>query len=225
MIKDFNIMLPADMIAQAYDDRERYGPACFLVGPLLGDIPEPYTVDEFFLTDGDLIADVQPDPKGYKKEFAIVNGDLHLTTYKGGVTMSLINLGSVVGPEGPQGPQGIQGETGPQGPQGIQGETGPQGPQGIQGETGPQGPQGIQGETGAQGPQGIQGETGPQGPQGETGPQGPTGATGATGPQGPTGPTGPQGPAGPQGPEGSLPDNFIVTFSDSVSANGTYTET
>ena len=194
-------MLPADMIAQAYDDRERYGPACFLVGPLLGDIPEPYTVDEFFLTDGDLIADVQPDPKGYKKEFAIVNGDLHLTTYKGGVTMSLINLGSVVGPEGPQGPQGIQGETGPQGPQGIQGETGPQGPQGIQGETGP------------------------QGPQGETGPQGPTGATGATGPQGPTGPTGPQGPAGPQGPEGSLPDNFIVTFSDSVSANGTYTET
>ena len=197
-------MLPADMIAQAYDESKRYGPACFLVGPLLGDIPEPYVVDEFFLSDGELIADVQPDPKGYKKEFTIVNGDLRLTTYKGGVTMSLVNLGSVVGPEGPQGPQGIQGETGPQGPQGIQGETGPQGPQGIQGETGPQGPQGIQGETGPQGPQGIQGETGPQGPQG---------IQGETGPQ------------GPQGPEGSLPDNFIVTFSDNISANGTYSET
>ena len=30
---------------------------------------------------------------------------------------------------------------------------------------------------------------------------------------------------GPQGPEGSLPDNFVVTFSDGSTANGTYTET
>ena len=48
------------------------------------------------------------------------------------------------------------------------------------------------------------------------------------GPQGiqrPQGPQGIQGPQGPQGPEGSLPDNFVISFSDGAEANGTYTET
>ena len=158
-------MLPRDMIAQAYHERLSYGSHCFLQGSLLGDIPEPYIIDdEFSLSpDGDLTV-IYHQHAGYQKEFKIDNnGNLICNIWENGVIMTTINLGNVIGPPGPQGeqgPQGIQGETGPQGPQGIQGETGPQG---IQGETGPQGPQGIQGETGPQGPQGIQGETGPQG--------------------------------------------------------------
>ena len=197
--KYFNIMLPFDMIAQAYHERLEYGAYCLLKGPLLGSTPDPYVInDDFEIDDDDLLVIYRQNP-GYTKTFNIDgSGDLICTIYEDGVIMDVENLGRVVGPEGPRGPQG---ETGPQGPQG---ETGPQGPQG---ETGARGPQG---ETGAQGPQG---ETGPQGPQGETGPQGPQGETG------------PQGPQGPQGPEGSLPDNFVVSFSDGATANGTYTET
>jgi len=196
----FNVMLPRDMIAQAYHERLNYGSHCFLTGPLMGDVPDEYIIDDdFYIEDDDLMVDYRQH-SGYTKNFHIDDEGNLICVIRDGDIITTADLGNVVGPEGPQG------ETGPQGPQGIQGETGPQGPQGIQGETGPQGPQGIQGETGPQGPQGIQGETGPQGPQGiqgETGPQGATGATGATGPQGPQGATGATGATGPQGPQGA----------------------
>ena len=218
-------MLPRDMIAQAYMDHLEYGTYCYIKGPIRGDIPSPYVLDDEIYIDGDDLKVIYHQHAGYQKEYFIEDGDLKCIIKEGKEIMTVVDLGRVVGPQGetgPQGPQGIQGETGPQGPQGIPGETGPQGPQG---ETGPQGPQGIQGETGPQGPQGIQGETGPQGIQGETGPQGPQGIQGETGPQGPQGIQGETGPQGPQGPEGSLPDNFVISFSDGATANGTYTET
>ena len=145
---------------------------------------------------------------------------------------SVIDLGSVMGPQGPKGetgPAGPQGQTGPQGAKGDTGATGAEGPKGATGDTGPKGEPGEKGEkgekgdTGAQGPKGDPGETGPQGqtgPQGPEGPQGPKGDTGpkgepgekgekgekgdtgAQGPKGDQGETGPQGQTGPQGPAG-----------------------
>ena len=145
---------------------------------------------------------------------------------------SVIDLGSVMGPQGPKGetgPAGPQGQTGPQGAKGDTGATGAEGPKGETGDTGPKGEPGEKGEkgekgdTGAQGPKGDPGETGPQGqtgPQGPEGPQGPKGDTGpkgepgekgekgekgdtgAQGPKGDQGETGPQGQTGPQGPAG-----------------------
>ena len=91
---------------------------------------------------------------------------------------SVIDLGSVMGPQGQTGPQGAKGETGATGPKGDPGEQGPQG------ETGPQGTPGAKGDkgdTGAQGPKGDPGETGPKGETGATGPAGPTGPKGDTG--------------------------------------------
>ena len=145
---------------------------------------------------------------------------------------SVIDLGSVMGPQGPKGetgPAGPQGQTGPQGAKGDTGATGAEGQKGATGDTGPKGEPGEKGEkgekgdTGAQGPKGDPGETGPQGqtgPQGPAGPQGPKGDTGpkgepgekgekgekgdtgAQGPKGDPGETGPQGQTGPQGPAG-----------------------
>ena len=145
---------------------------------------------------------------------------------------SVIDLGSVMGPQGPKGetgPAGPQGQTGPQGAKGDTGATGAEGPKGETGDTGPKGEPGEKGEkgekgdTGAQGPKGDPGETGPQGqtgPQGPEGPQGPKGDTGpkgepgekgekgekgdtgAQGPKGDPGETGTQGQTGPQGPAG-----------------------
>ena len=143
---------------------------------------------------------------------------------------SVIDLGSVMGPQGPKG------ETGPAGPQG---QTGPAGAQGETGEAGAsitsitkksqsgttatytialsdgktfdfnvetvkseKSDTGAKGDTGAQGPKG---ETGSQGPKGETGPQGeqgPKGDTGATGAEGPKGTTGDTGPKGEPGEKG-----------------------
>ena len=57
---------------------------------------------------------------------------------------SVIDLGSVIGP---QGPKGEPDDTGPQGEPGDPGETGPQGPKGEPGDTGQQGPQGPAGKT------------------------------------------------------------------------------
>ena len=88
---------------------------------------------------------------------------------------SVIDLGSVMGPQGPKGETGATGPQGQTGPQGAKGDTGAQGPKG---ETGAQGPKG---DTGPQGEQGPKGETGAQGPQGQTGPQGEKGDTGAAG--------------------------------------------
>ena len=145
---------------------------------------------------------------------------------------SVIDLGSVMGPQGPKGetgPAGPQGQTGPQGAKGDTGATGAEGPKGATGDTGPkgepgekgekgekgdtgeQGPKGDPGETGPQGQTGPQGPAGPQGPKGDTGPKGEPGEkgekgekgdTGAQGPKGDQGETGPQGQTGPQGPAG-----------------------
>ena len=117
---------------------------------------------------------------------------------------SVIDLGSVIGPQGPKG------ETGPAGPQG---QTGPQGAKGDTGATGAEGPKGATGDTG---PKGEPGEKGEKGEKGDTGAQGPKGDPGETGPQGKTGP---QGPAGPQGPKGDTGSGFVVKgYYGSVSA-------
>ena len=136
--KFFNVMLPRDMIAQAYQERLNYGAHCFLSGPLMGYVPDEYIIDDdFYIEDDDLMVDYRRH-RGYTKNFHIDGeGDL-ICVIRDGDIITTADLGNVVGP---QGPQGIQGET------------------------------------------------------------------------------------GPQGPEGSLPDNFIVSFSDGASANGTYTET
>lgn len=140
---------------------------------------------------------------------------------------SVIDLGSVMGPQGPKG------ETGATGPQG---QTGPQGPKGETGATGPQGqtgPQGEKGDTGAAGAsitsitkksqsgttatytialsngktldfniETVKGEKGDKGNKGETGATGPKGETGERGLQGQTGPQGEKGETGPQGQTG-----------------------
>ena len=117
---------------------------------------------------------------------------------------SVIDIGSVMGPQGPKG------ETGPEGPQG---QTGPQGAKGDTGATGAEGPKGATGDTG---PKGEPGEKGEKGEKGDTGAQGPKGDPGETGPQGQTGP---QGPAGPQGPKGDTGSGFVVKgYYGSVSA-------
>ena len=62
---------------------------------------------------------------------------------------SVIDLGSVMGPQGPKGETGATGPQGQTGPQGAKGDTGAQGPKG---EPGSQGPKGVTGPPGAQGP-------------------------------------------------------------------------
>ena len=143
---------------------------------------------------------------------------------------SVIDLGSVMGPQGPKGETGPAGPQGQTGPAGAQGETGEAGASitsitkksqsgttatytialsdgktfdfNVETVKGEKGDTGAKGETGAQGPKG---ETGSQGPKGETGPQGeqgPKGDTGATGAQGPKGATGDTGPKGEPGEKG-----------------------
>lgn len=103
---------------------------------------------------------------------------------------SVIDLGSVMGPQGPKGETGATGPKGQTGPQGEKGETGATGPKGDPGEQGPQGETGPQGTPGAKGDKGDTGAQGPKGDPGETGPKGETGATGPAGPTGPKGDTG-----------------------------------
>jgi hypothetical protein len=130
---------------------------------------------------------------------------------------SMIDLGSVIGPQGPKG------ETGPAGPQG---QTGPAGAQGETGEAGASitsitkksqsgttatytialsdgktfdfDVETVKGEKGDKGDKGEKGETGATGPKGDPGQTGPQGATGQT------------GPAGPQGPKGETGSGFVV---------------
>ena len=143
---------------------------------------------------------------------------------------SVIDLGSVMGPQGPKGETGATGPQGQTGPQGAKGDTGAAGASVVSltkksqsGTTatytmklsdgkefdfdvetvkGEKGDKGDKGETGATGPKG---EPGSQGPKGETGPQGaqgPKGDTGATGAEGPKGATGDTGPKGEPGEKG-----------------------
>lgn len=140
---------------------------------------------------------------------------------------SVIDLGSVMGPQGPKGETGPAGPQGQTGPQGAKGDTGAAGAsitsitkKSQSGTTatytialsdgktfdfyvetvkGEKGDKGDKGETGATGPKG---ETGERGPQGETGPKGDPGAKGDTGETGATGPKGDPGQTGPQGETG-----------------------
>ena len=125
--------------------------------------------------------------------------------------LSVIDAGSVIGPQGATGSTGSQGPKGDKGDKGDAGETGPAGATGATGATGAKGDKGDKGDPGNTGPQGEIGPAGPTGaagPQGDVGPAGPqgdagaTGATGLTGPQGPAGADGATGPAGPQGAQG-----------------------
>lgn len=135
MIKEkkyFNTMLPRDMIAQAYRDRLSYSAHCYLRGPLMGDVPEPYIIDDEFSLDeqGNLVV-IYHQHSGYQKEFYINDdGILVCRIYEDGEIMTEISLGNVIGPPGPQG------ERGPQGIQGIQGETGAPGAPGADGADG-----------------------------------------------------------------------------------------
>ena len=130
--------------------------------------------------------------------------------------LSVIDAGSVIGP---QGPTGAAGPTGAQGPKGEVGPAGAQGPQGERGEAGPAGATGPAGADGATGPAGPQGEAGPAGAQGPKGDDGEPGATGPQGIQGPAGEQGPQGiqgPAGVDGDDGAPGPNSISTSTDSA---------
>lgn len=66
-------------------------------------------------------------------------GELMITYADG----SVVNVGTVVGPEGPRGLQGDKGDTGATGAPGPQGPTGPTGAPGIQGPAGPAGKDGL----------------------------------------------------------------------------------
>ena len=134
---------------------------------------------------------------------------------------SVIDLGSVMGPQGPKGETGATGPQGQTGPQGAKGDTGAAGASVVSltkksqsGTTatytmklsdGKEFDFDVETVKGEKGDKGDKGETGATGPKGETGSQGPKGETGAPGEQGPKGETGSTGPQGPQGPEGKTP--------------------
>lgn len=139
---------------------------------------------------------------------------------------SVIDLGSVIGPQGPKG------ETGPAGPQG---QTGPAGAQGETGEAGAsitsitkKSQSGTtatytialsDGKTFDFNVETVKGEKGDKGDKGETGATGATGPKGDPGQTGPQGETGQTGPAGPQGPKGDTGTGFTVKgYYGSVSA-------
>ena len=143
---------------------------------------------------------------------------------------SVIDLGSVMGPQGPKGETGATGPQGQTGPQGAKGETGAAGASitsitkksqsgttatytialsdgktfdfNVETVKGEKGDTGAKGDTGVQGPKGETGERGPQGETGPQGEQGPKGDTGATGAEGPKGATGDTGPKGEPGEKG-----------------------
>jgi len=138
-----------------------------------------------------------------------------------GIGTTVVQIGSVEGPQGFQGPQGNQGAQGSAGPQGAQGPqgTGPQGSQGSQGDQG--GPQGAQGAQGFQGPAGDgSGGSGGSGPQGAQGSQG---NQGVKGPQGPQGAQGSQGNQGSQGAQGAQGSSGSRTYSVTNSGASSYT--
>ena len=141
------------MIAQAYREGKDYDAYCFLVGPLSNTFPSGFKITNAYLTnEGHLMIKYDNKTKYNVRFYIDDSGELFVEFKEGGIVMSLVDLGNVIGP---QGPQGETGATGAQGPQGPQGETGATGAQGPQGETGAQGPQGETGATGAQGEAGI----------------------------------------------------------------------
>ena len=130
---------------------------------------------------------------------------------------SMIDLGSVIGPQGPKGETGATGPQGQTGPAGAQGETGEAGAsitsitkKSQSGMTATYTIALSDGKTfdfDVETVKGEKGDKGDKGEKGETGATGPKGDPGQTGPQGETGQT---GPAGPQGPKGDTGSGFVV---------------
>ena len=146
---EFNITLSRNQIAKGYATDNKYGPRCFIIGPE-SILPKGFKIMGAKLENGNL--KIQYENKTpLRPTFHIEDGNLYIIFMKGECIMSIVNLGSVIGPQGPQGETGATGATG---------ATGPQGPQGETGATGPQGPQGETGATGATGPQGPKGDAG-----------------------------------------------------------------
>lgn len=129
--KYFNITLTRSQIAEAYKENESYNALCFLLGPM-SDLPKGFKIIDAEIIDGSLHINYQND-SDLEPSFYIDDGRLYIKFQKGGVIMSVVDLGNVIGPQGPTG------ATGPQGPQGETGATG------ATGATGPQGPKGDDG--------------------------------------------------------------------------------
>ena len=129
MTKNFNITLTKAQIAESYRNNESHNSLCFLIGPVSNNLPEGFKITEALLDEyGDLTV-TYTNSSIYSDVMFFINddGDLIVEFKDGGVIMSTVNLGHVVGATGATGPQGPQGETG------ATGATGPQGPQGPAG--------------------------------------------------------------------------------------------
>jgi hypothetical protein len=123
---NFNIALKKDMIAQAYRDNKNYDSLCFLLWKSTRRFPEGFRIMGAEIVNGNLIVEYENNTS-YDANFYIDDGHLFLKLLEGGSVMSLIDLGSVMGPQGPQGPQGETGATGATGPQGPAGANGTNG--------------------------------------------------------------------------------------------------
>lgn len=135
MIKNFNITLTREEIAEAYNGNESYNSYCFLIGPHTNNLPKGFKIFSAELKNGNLKVKYENKTE-WEPEFYIFDGELKLKFTKGGVIMALVDLGNVIGPQGPQGETGATGATGPQGPQGETGATGATGAQGPKGDDG-----------------------------------------------------------------------------------------
>ena len=114
--KNFNITLSKDMISQAYQNNNSYNSYCFLVGPnTSSQLPEGFKIIEAKLENGHLKIRYNNDTEYDNCYFYIENGKLYVKFYKGGIVMSLVDLGNVMGPTGATGPQGPQGAKGDDG--------------------------------------------------------------------------------------------------------------
>ena len=93
------------MIAQAYRDNESYDSHCFLIGPATAHLPKGFKIIDVQLIEGE--NDTKELVIEYENESDLIpyfdtsSGDL-IITFKdeGGNIMSVVNLGSVIGPAG-----------------------------------------------------------------------------------------------------------------------------
>lgn len=77
--KYFNVSIPYDMIAQAYQDNESYNAYCFLLGPVYNsDLPAGFKIIDAVLDDGDLIIEYS-NTSEFTPYFSIEDGFLYLT--------------------------------------------------------------------------------------------------------------------------------------------------
>ena len=120
----FNIGLSRDMIAQAYRNNESHDSYCFIIAPPSNNLPSGFVIYGAVIEDGKLMVEYE-NKTPYRVEFYIDNGELFVKFTQGGIIMSLVDLGNVIGPQGPTG------ATGPQGPTGATGAQGPSGADGI----------------------------------------------------------------------------------------------